>query len=88
MVKTKPNPEIFLLEADRLKVNPKNCLVIEDSTNGIKAAKAAGMICVGFNSPNSHNQQYDQADLVIDKIDELDLDGIKVLWDAVSLTTP
>jgi HAD superfamily hydrolase (TIGR01549 family) len=44
----KPHPDIFLLAADRLGVNPKSCLVIEDSTGGIKAAVAAGMTAVGL----------------------------------------
>jgi len=82
---TKPNPDIFLLAAERLKVNPANCLVIEDSTNGVKAAKAAGMTCIGFNSPNSHNQNYDEADLLIDCLTDLDIAGIRVLWDAVNI---
>jgi HAD superfamily hydrolase (TIGR01509 family) len=47
---SKPNPAIFL-EAVRLsKSNKENCIVIEDSTNGIKAAHAAGVFCVGYRS--------------------------------------
>jgi HAD superfamily hydrolase (TIGR01549 family) len=44
----KPHPDIFLLAADKLGVNPKSCLVIEDSTGGIRAAVAAGMTAVGL----------------------------------------
>jgi HAD superfamily hydrolase (TIGR01549 family) len=44
----KPHPDIFLLAADRLGVKPGSCLVIEDSTGGIKAAVAAGMTAVGL----------------------------------------
>jgi HAD superfamily hydrolase (TIGR01549 family) len=44
----KPHPDIFLLAADRLGVKPGSCLVIEDSTSGIKAAVAAGMTAVGL----------------------------------------
>lgn len=44
----KPHPDIFLLAADKLGVNPRSCLVIEDSTSGIKAAVAAGMTAVGL----------------------------------------
>lgn len=40
---TKPNPEIYLKVADKLNVNPKNCLVIEDSLAGVKAAYKANM---------------------------------------------
>ncbi len=42
----KPHPAIYLFAAKRLGVHPKDCLVFEDSVNGIKAAKAAGMFCV------------------------------------------
>lgn len=38
----KPDPEIYLLAMERLKVGPKSCLIIEDNINGIKAAKASG----------------------------------------------
>lgn len=44
----KPKPDLFLHAADRMKVKPKNCLVIEDSTTGIVAAKAAKMPVIGF----------------------------------------
>ncbi|WAW14513.1 HAD family hydrolase [Peptostreptococcus equinus] len=39
----KPSPDVFLLAAQKLNINPENCLVLEDSSNGIEAAKAAGM---------------------------------------------
>ena len=40
----KPHPEIYLLAAERLKVNPKRCLAFEDSNNGVRAAIAADML--------------------------------------------
>ncbi|MBI5731851.1 MAG: HAD family phosphatase [Candidatus Magasanikbacteria bacterium] len=42
----KPHPAIYLWSAKQLKVKPRECLVFEDSVNGVKAAKAAGMFCV------------------------------------------
>jgi beta-phosphoglucomutase len=48
---TKPDPEIFLLAAKRLHVNPRSCLVFEDAEAGVEAALAAGMKCVGIGSP-------------------------------------
>ncbi len=63
---SKPHPEIFI-KAAALAGEPKsNCMVIEDSTNGITAAKAAGIYCIGFKSSNSINQDYSKADLVIE----------------------
>ena len=47
----KPDPEIYLLAADRLGVSPQECLVIEDSPNGVKAGVAAGMAVVAFATP-------------------------------------
>ena len=44
----KPHPDIFLFAADRLGVSPASCLVIEDSTGGIRAAVAAGMTAIGL----------------------------------------
>jgi HAD superfamily hydrolase (TIGR01509 family) len=73
---SKPNPDIFL-EAVRLsKSNKENCIVIEDSTNGIKAANTAGIFCVGYRSINSKKQDYSLANLVIDRFEELDFKTI------------
>jgi beta-phosphoglucomutase len=47
---SKPNPEIFLLAAQRLGVAPKDCLVFEDAEAGVEAALAAGMKCIGIGS--------------------------------------
>jgi HAD superfamily hydrolase (TIGR01509 family) len=44
----KPHPDIFLFAAERLGADPNECLVIEDSAGGIKAAVAAGMTTVGL----------------------------------------
>lgn len=44
----KPHPEIFLTAARRLNVDPSCCLVVEDAVNGVAAAKAAGMRCLGI----------------------------------------
>jgi len=48
---TKPHPEIFLMAAQMLGVEPANCVVFEDAEAGIEAAIAAGMKCVGVGSP-------------------------------------
>ena len=44
----KPHPEVFLKAAERLGVNPSNCIVFEDSPYGIEAAKSAGMRVIGI----------------------------------------
>ncbi|NDV18681.1 HAD-IA family hydrolase [Pseudodesulfovibrio sp. JC047] len=67
----KPAPDIFLLAAKKLKVPPKDCLVIEDSTNGILAARRAGMRSLGFNNPNSPGQQLHTADFECSSLEGL-----------------
>lgn len=79
--KGKPDPEIFLTAANKMNVKPCECLVIEDATNGIKAAKAAGMKCIGLKNPNSGGQDLSQADLIVDNFNELTLETIKKLFD-------
>ncbi len=76
---SKPNPAIFI-EAQRLSGNRRsNCIVIEDSTNGIQAANAAGIFCIGYKSQNSKNQNYDNADLVIHHFDELKIEELEMI---------
>jgi len=71
--KSKPEPDVFLLAARKLKVQPQDCLVIEDSKNGIKAAKAAGMRCVAYQSPEVNPQNQKEADVVIKSYSELEM---------------
>ncbi len=47
--RSKPDPEVFLLAASRLGVNPTNCYVVEDAIAGIEAAKAGGMKAIAIN---------------------------------------
>ena len=77
--KSKPHPAIFE-HAASLSIAPKeNCIVIEDSTNGVKAAKSAGIYCVGYISEHSKDQHLDEADLVINHFKELTAEVIRTL---------
>jgi putative phosphoesterase/HAD superfamily hydrolase (TIGR01509 family) len=67
--KGKPNPEIFLLAAKKLGVKPSECAVVEDSAFGVQAAKNAGMLAIGFKSPNSAGQDLSKADIITDNLD-------------------
>lgn len=71
---SKPNPEIFIKAAKLSGFNKSECIVIEDSTNGIIASKLAEIYCIGYNSPNSKNQNYDKADLVISNFNNIRFD--------------
>ena len=50
ITRAKPDPEVFLIAADRLAVEPKHCVVIEDAQAGVIAAKKGGMGCIGIGS--------------------------------------
>ncbi|WP_417941328.1 HAD family hydrolase [Flavobacterium sp. RS13.1] len=69
---SKPNPAIFLHAASLSIAPKKNCIIIEDSTNGVKAAKGAGIFCIGYRSANSEGQDLSEANLIINHFDELD----------------
>ena len=71
LVKSKPHPEIFLKAAESTGFSKSECMVIEDSTNGIKAAHAAEIFCVGFKSPHSSQQDYTLASKVITSFEEI-----------------
>lgn len=68
----KPSPDIFLLAAEKLGVLPQECLVIEDSENGVNAAKTAGMACVGFINENSGNQNLSKANYLFEDFEGID----------------
>lgn len=65
VVHSKPAPDIFLRAMEKLHLTPSDCLVVEDSTNGGKAAAAAGMKCVWFHNPDSGDQTIPDAELEI-----------------------
>lgn len=74
--KSKPHPAIFE-HAASLSIAPKdNCIVIEDSTNGIKAAKAAGIFCVAYNSFHSKDQDLSEADVVINHFSDINFETV------------
>jgi len=67
VLNTKPNPEVFLKAAERLKVSPTDCVVFEDAAAGVIAAKAAGMKCVGIGSP----EILKGVDLIVSGLDKM-----------------
>jgi beta-phosphoglucomutase-like phosphatase (HAD superfamily) len=75
--KSKPHPAIFLKAAELAQTPVENCIVIEDSTNGIQAAKSANIYCIGYDSFHSKLQDYSKADRVITHFNELDFNAIK-----------
>ena len=67
----KPAPDIYLHTASLLNVKPEECLVVEDSSNGIKAAKAAGMTCVAYTGTSNGETDTSMADAEIGHFSEL-----------------
>ncbi|MFZ4672317.1 MAG: HAD family hydrolase [Flavobacterium sp.] len=78
--KSKPHPAIFQHAAFLANTPVEQCIVIEDSTNGVAAAKAAGIYCVGYDSVNSKLQDYSKADKVISHFNELSFDVIRNIY--------
>ena len=76
---SKPHPEIFINAAKSSGYNRNECIVIEDSTNGIKAANSANIYCIGYKSKHSKNQDYSTANKVIENFKEISFNEIKDL---------
>jgi len=73
---SKPHPAIFEYAVSLSTTPRENCIVIEDSTNGIKAAKAAGIFCVGYKSENSKLQDLSLADAIVESFNILNFERI------------
>ncbi len=77
---SKPEPDIFLYAANKLLVKPEECLVVEDSHNGVIAANRAGMKCLGYISEHSGNQDLSTADLTTDSFNKISIEDLKKLF--------
>ena len=70
--KSKPDPAIFLHAAEIAKSEHDECIVIEDSTNGVEAAFCANLYCLGYKSVNSKNQNLEKQILITKQKADLD----------------
>jgi HAD superfamily hydrolase (TIGR01509 family) len=77
--KGKPDPEIYLKTIDSLSILPKNCIVIEDSLNGILAAKVAGAKVIGITTTHNANE-LPPVNLIIDNFEQLTLSSLENLF--------
>lgn len=77
--RAKPDPDVFLLVAKRLGVEPRECVVLEDAEKGILAAYRAGMKSIAV--PNHHTQgnDFSSATLMVNSLKELSLERIEAL---------
>jgi len=69
----KPHPEIFLLTAGKMRIKPELCAVIEDTTVGIQAARAAGMLAIAYDAPDTPKQDFSEADVVFRSFADVEL---------------
>lgn len=77
---SKPDPQIYLLAAKNLLVDPNECVAIEDAKNGLIAARSAGMKTVGFTGSGDGGQDLSMADLIVDDFKELDSEKLRVCF--------
>ncbi|NLC66812.1 MAG: HAD family phosphatase [Clostridium sp.] len=70
--KGKPNPEIFLKAAKNLNVDPLNCIVFEDTKNGVEAANRANMKVIGYLDKKHSIQDLSEADKVVYSLKDVD----------------
>jgi beta-phosphoglucomutase len=78
----KPDPQVFLLGAAKLGIEPRHCVVFEDAPVGVRAAKAAGMKAVGVTFVGHHPAERlkaEGADLVVRSLAEVDIDAVRRL---------
>lgn len=76
--KGKPEPDVFLMVANYLKINPKNCLVIEDAPVGIEAAKRAGMRSVALTTTHNKEELID-ANLIVSDLSDISINDVMKL---------
>lgn len=79
ITKGKPDPQIFLMAAERLQVDPKDCVVFEDAILGVEAAKNAKMKCVGIDR-YQNPQRLSKANVVVSDLGEFSLDKFDSLF--------
>lgn len=73
----KPDPEAYLVTASRLGVEPRACIVFEDSEVGVLSAKAAGAYCVAVRNPRALSRQdLSAADAIVESMSEVDVEEL------------
>lgn len=73
--KAKPNPEVFLIGAKKMNMNPENCVVVEDAIAGVEAANAAKMVSIGIGD----KKVLSEANYVFKDMEAITLDFLKNL---------
>ncbi len=71
VIKGKPAPDTFLKAAQRLSLQPQNCIVVEDAVHGVEAAKTAGMFVIALTTTRDRADLL-EADIIVNSLDELE----------------
>jgi len=79
ITKGKPDPQVFFMAAEKMSVEPKDCVVFEDAVLGVEAAKRAGMKCVGIDRYGKP-ERLKKSDLVVSDLGEVNIEKIKELF--------
>jgi beta-phosphoglucomutase len=72
----KPAPDVFLLAAERLNVEPNQCVVLEDAEKGVRAAHAAGMACIAIPNRHTSDNDFSLATVVLRSLNDVTLELI------------
>ena len=73
---TKPDPALYLSALSCLNVSANQAIALEDSAHGVTAAKRAGLYCVAVPTDMTRNMSFDQADLVLDSLENMPLEDL------------
>ncbi len=77
--RVKPFPDIYLLAAKKLRLEPKFCMVFEDTSVGVEAAKRAGMYCTAVPSGYTKLQDFSMADVILKSLKNISVEKILIL---------
>ena len=80
--RTKPEPDLYLAAAAALGVRPESAVALEDSFNGVTAAKRAGLYCVAVPNPMTHEMSFDHADLRLESLAQMPLPALLAALEA------
>jgi HAD superfamily hydrolase (TIGR01509 family) len=76
VTRTKPDPELYLSVLDAFSLQPEQAIALEDSANGVLAAKRAGLFCVAVPNPMTRELPLDHADLLLESLADLPLEDL------------
>lgn len=79
VMRVKPDPDIYLEVASRLRAEPRHCVVLEDSEPGCRAAKAAGMACIAVPTDMTRASDFSMADRVVASLSEVTVSDLRGL---------